>query len=67
MSGPSGGSSLRRVAVREALQGGFRDPHQNSTSQSAHCGAAETKLTGIHEDAGSTPGLAQWVKSPAFP
>ena len=29
---------------------------------SSHCGSAVTNLTSIHEDAGSNPGLAQWVK-----
>ena len=37
---------------------------QKDLHWSSLCGSVETNLSSIHEDAGSIPGLTQWVKDP---
>ena len=42
-------------------------PNPLIKNRSSYCDTEETNPTSIHEDMGSIPGLAQWVKDPALP
>ena len=57
---------MRTLRNKELPQGTRNFPKINMVrkwqSQSSHLGTAETNLTRAHEDEGSIPALAQWVK-----
>ena len=57
--------TVRRAGFRrrsiQVLPRARREALNRELSGSSHCDAAEMNLTGIHEHAGSIPGLVQWV------
>ena len=60
-----GSDTQKEKEKRRRLRDSKKAPEVDAT-QSSHCGAVEMNPTRNHEVAGLIPGVAQWVKDPAF-